>query len=97
MIHGKHAGHHRREGCGRADVGSRSFPFDMLFACLQSHTQCGFSQAVNRHTDNAAGHTAFVFVFGGKIGRRRPAETHRNTKTLCTPHGNIGAPRRRLF
>ncbi len=55
MIDGVHGGHIGQQGLRRTDIGSRFFPFDMLFPRLQGHAQCTVALGVDAHSDDSAG------------------------------------------
>ncbi len=88
-VHSRHGG---QQGLCRTNIGGGPFPFDMLFACLQGHTQSRIFMPVNRNPDDTAGEIPFEILSCGKICGMGAPVTHGNAKTLCGPDHHICPP-----
>ena len=54
MVDGVHRGHHREQTLGRADVGRRLVPANVLLPGLKRHAQGLLAEAVDRDADDAS-------------------------------------------
>jgi hypothetical protein len=91
VINRVHAGHHRRQHLGGADVGGGLLAADVLLACLQRQPVGGRPLRVLAHADQAAGHAALVLVAAGQVGGVRTAAAHRHAEALAVAHHDVGA------
>ncbi|MNT63404.1 hypothetical protein D3C72_2012160 [compost metagenome] len=89
--HRVQAGNIRQQYLRGTDIGVRFFATNVLLTRLHRHTQRGIARGIFRHTDNAARHRAFEFVFSGKECRVRAAVAHRHAKALRGTENNICA------
>ena len=80
MVHGVHAGHHRRAAPGRADVGGGLFAADVLLACLQG-------QPVGRLPWLSTLTTR-------RPGMERLYSSRQAMKAACGPPAPMGMPKR---
>ncbi len=62
MVHGIHGGHVGQQCLSSANIGSGFFSFNMLFPCLQGHTQRPVSLCINTYTNDAAGDISFKII-----------------------------------
>ncbi len=69
MIHSIHSSHISQQCLCCTNIGSGFFSFDMLFPCLQCHSQSPVALRINTDTDDTAGYAAFEFIFGRKESR----------------------------
>ena len=84
---------HRSEQClSRTNIGSGFFAFDMLFACLQSHSVAEFAVFVFGPSDDASRHVPLVLVTCGEVGCRRTTVKHWCTQTLRCTEYDIRSP-----
>ena len=74
-----------------ADVRVRLLTPDMLLAGLQRQAVGLVAAAVDRHTDDPAGHCALQLVGGCHIGSMGPAIAHRHAKALGRADSDIRA------
>src|SRR6478672_1603324 len=74
--------HQRDQGLVGADIRSRFFPADVLFACGQRQNKSAFAVAVRGLTGEASGHLANELFASGYHTAVRTAESERNSKRL---------------
>ena len=91
MINGVRTCHNRQQHLSSANIGSRFFAADVLFAGLQGHSQRPIALGVNRNADDAARNLTFEGIFGGKKSSVWATKTHRHAKTLRRPYHHICA------
>src|SRR4051812_191626 len=91
MINCIHSSHVGQQSLCSADIRSGFFAPDVLFTCLQRHTQAAVSHSINTDSDDAAGNTSFKFLLGGKESSMRTTESHSDTKSLRRTDGYISA------
>ena len=80
MKYGIHGSHVCQQCLGRTNIGSGFFAFDVLFSCLQSHTQCAVALCIDAYTDDSTGHVSFKLITGSKESCMRTTETQWHTK-----------------
>ena len=76
-----------------ADVRRRLFAADVLFAGLQRQPQCGPAGSVGADTHQTAGQRSRHLLAGRDERCVWAAESHRHTKPLRRPNGDVGAQR----
>ena len=91
MPHRIHARHDSQQHLRGADIGSRFFAADMLFARLQREPHGGRTGGIQRNTNKPARHQALMRIRHRHEGSMRPAIAHRHAKTLRAAHHHIGA------
>src|SRR5687768_6839224 len=89
MIHCIHRCHISKQGLCSANIGSCFFAFNVLFACLQRHTQCPVSHAVYTYTDDPPRDASFEFIFCRKESCMRSPITEWHTQSLCRSNSSI--------
>ena len=93
--HGVHAGHHRQQDLGGADVARRLLPPDVLLARLQRQPQGRAAGDIGADAHQPAGQRAGVRVLARQEGGVGPAEPHRNTEPLRRADHQVGTERAR--
>ena len=91
--HRVHAGHHRQEHLGGADVARRLLAPDVLLARLQCESQRRAAGAVGAHADEPSRQRAGVSVAAGEVGGVRTAEAHRDAEPLRRADHQVGTER----
>ena len=91
MPHRIHAGHDSQQHLRGADIGSRLFAADMLFARLQRQPHRRRTGGIHGNTNKPPRHQALMRIRHRHEGSMRPAIAHRHAKTLRTAHHHIGA------
>jgi len=86
-----HAGDHRRQHLGGADVAGGLFAADVLLARLQREAIGRVAVRVDADADQPAGHGALVVVAAGHVGRVRAAGAHRHAQALRAADHDVGA------
>ena len=92
-----HAGHHREQNLGRADVTGGLFSADVLLAGLQRQPQRRTARVIGRNTHDTAGERPGERGAGREKGRVGTAKPHRYTEPLRAAHGNVCAQSARAF
>ena len=92
VVHGVHAGHHRRQHLRGADVGGSFFAADVLLAGLQGQAVGGVAVHIHAHTYQAARHGALVFIAAGHVGGVRAAIAQRHAEALGSADDDVGIP-----
>ena len=92
---GVHAGDHRQQHLGGADVAGRLVAADVLLAGLQRQAQGRLAAASTETPTSRPGMRALVGVLGGEEGGVRPAIAHRHAEALGRAAGRCRRPARR--
>ena len=77
-----HAGHHRRQHLGGANIGGGFLAPNVLLTGLQGQPVSGLAVNIDADPDQATGHGALVFVFARQIRGVRAARAHGHAKAL---------------
>ena len=91
MPHRIHAGHHGQQHLRGADIGSRFFAADVLFAGLQREPHRGRTGGIHGNAHKASRHQALMRIRHRHESGMWPTITHGHAKTLRTAHHHIRA------
>ena len=91
MPHRIHARHDSQQHLRGADIRSRFFPADVLFAGLQRQPHGRRTRRIHRNPHKPARHQALMRIRHRHEGSMRATIAHRHAKTLRAAHHHIGA------
>jgi len=92
VIHRIHSRHVCEQGLRSADVGSRLFATDMLFASLQGHAQGTVAVFVHRNADNPTRNLPLEIFCAGKKSSVWAAIAEWHPKTLGVAYRYVSPP-----